>query len=221
MASGDLLVSLRMEMEETYKAVEDNDFQLELHTRKVQELEDIQSEIRHNCEIAQKYTEKDKRSLQQNLEEKEKEIMSLHAEQGEYERKIRKLEVKLATSDTKTKQKYKRKIENSWTGKGGAGGMYWSQTERSGQINQGCEQAGNKTWRCYKGAVICSGSAIDLKSSQIDEVQQELQLVQDQQDKVKNQLEMQENALEEAAMHSVGRHEAIDDTYSFSQGLGT
>ena len=54
--------------------------------------------------------QKDKKSPQRKLEEREKEIKSLHAKQNEYERKIGKLEDKLAAADTKTAQKYKERL---------------------------------------------------------------------------------------------------------------
>jgi len=57
-------VSLRMEMEVTYKAAEDNDFQLELNTKKEQEIKlkyDTTVKFHRNCtEIHKNATKRQK-----------------------------------------------------------------------------------------------------------------------------------------------------------------
>ena len=61
----------------------------------------LADETRDDSDTVRSYIEilnKSKESLEQNLEEKEKEMKSLHAEQLRHERTVRELELKLATA---------------------------------------------------------------------------------------------------------------------------
>lgn len=213
MAPGDPLVSLRREMEVIYRAAEDNDLQLELCTRKKRKLEDDLTEIRHNCDVGQRYTEmlaKDKESLELKLEEREKEIRSLQAQQLEYERKIRKLEVKLATAGTKAKQKHKEQLRLVKQEKEELVERIEAKQKEVGKLFKKVSKLTVKLEGTRRELSITQGQ-LDLKHSQFDEAQRELQLVRDQRDKLRNQLEIQEKALDEAAMQS-------DDSISIKVG---
>ena len=205
MASGDPLVSLRREVGVSYQAIEDNDLQLEHHTRKKRELEANRTEIRHNCGITRKYTkvlEKDKKFLQQKLEEREKEIVTLHSKELEYERKIGKLEVKLALAGT-IKQKHKEKLRTLKQKKEELVERIEAKQREVDALSKGVNKLTTKLEGVKRELSIAQGQ-LERKNAQFDEFQRELQLVQDQRDKLRKQLKVHEKALEEAAMQGFG-----------------
>ena len=209
MASGDPLRRemdplgpLRREMDALYRAAEDNDFQMECCTRKKRKLEDDLSEIRYNVDVGQRYTEmlaKDKESLEQKLEEREKEIRSLQAQQLEYERKIRKLEVKLATAGTKTKLKHKKKLRLVKQEKEELAEHIEAKHKEVGKLVKKVSKLAMKFEGAKRELTFAQGQ-LKLKSALLAVFPRELQLVRDQQDKLKHQLAVQEKAFDEAAM---------------------
>ena len=205
MATNELMEPLRRETEGTHRAVEENEVEIQCYTRKKRKLEGDLAETQYNCDIVQRYTEmltKDKESLEQKLEEREKEIRSLQSKQLEYERTIRDLEVKLATAGAKTKWKLKEKLKL----------IKQEKEELVGRIAAKQKEVSNLTKKTSKLTLklehtkmelSSARSELELKTSQLDEFQQKLQLVQDQRDELKKQLEMQEKAMEEVIMEHV------------------
>ena len=208
MAAGEPLEPLKREMEDTHQAVEDNESQVQLCTRKKRKLEDDITETRENSDIVRRYTDmltEDKRSLEKKLEKKEEEIKSLQAQHFRYEKIIRDLEVKLAIAGTKAKQKEKNKLKLIKQEKEELVKRIEAKQKEVSDVKRTVSKLMLKLDRAKK-ELADTESQLELKASQLDDVQKELKLTQDQRDKLRGQLEAQERSMEEAVM----QHADID-----------
>ena len=205
MAVTDVLEPLRREMEETRMAVEDSDSELQLCARKKRKLEGDIAETRDNGDIVQKYTEMlmhDKRSLEQKLEEREKDLRSLQTQQLQYERTIRDLDVKLATAGTKAKHKLKDRLKLVKQEKEELVSRIEAQQKEKSKLLKRIDKLTLKLDRAKKDLFTVQ-SQLESKTSQLDEVQQQFQFIQDQRDDLRRQLEEREMIIEESIMQHV------------------
>ena len=201
MGTIDPLEPIRRDMEGTHRAMEDNESQMQLCTRKKRKLEGDLAETHDNCDIVRKYTEmltKDKESLQQRLEERENEIRSLQSKQLEYERKICDLEVKLAIAGAKAKQKLKDKLKHMRQEKEELVECIASKQEEVSKLTKKMSKLCLKL-ECAKTELSAARSRLKLKTSQVDEIQQQLHLVREQRDELEERLKVQEKAMEEVS----------------------
>ena len=202
MVTNDPLESLGRELEDTYRAVEDHETEMQLCTRKKRKLESDLAETQDNYDIVWRYTEiltKDKEALHQKLEERENEIRSLQSKQLEYERTVRDLEVKLATAGAKAKQKQKAKLKLMKQEKVELVECIEAKQKEVSKLTKKISKLTVKHERA-KSELSSARSQLELKTSQLDEAQQQYQLINDQKNRLKKQLEVQEKAMEEVIM---------------------
>ena len=213
---------LKEKVQEISRKLESGEAQLQACSKRKVQLEGDFVEAQQNHEFAQKYTSmlvEDKRIFQRKLEQKENQIEHLQNKQLEYERTIRRLEVKLAGASTslEAQQKLKDKLKHLKEQKQNLVDHIESNRREIDRLREKKHELKQKLEKSAK-AISDAESQLKLKNNELFQAKEELKHLKEENDKLLEQLRKQEKDTD-AAIVSHGMSQSAMEECSLYENL--